>query len=394
MQRNLLEFNLNKQIRQINKMKKLDYKLQKIRKFLTLLVVGLLVIKGFNFLPIKEGLAAVKYVIDSNDEVSGLTATGVLNIGSAAVDGFLRFFPTANAPTANEGAMYYDSTLDKIRYYTGSRWISLAANSDFTCPTGYIAVPGSSTFGTDGGFCVMKYEAKQDANKNPTSTATGTPWVSVDWHEAKQACKRVGAHLITPGEWMTIARNAEAVAGNWTGGSVGSGYLFAGHNDNAPAAAKAASATDTGNYRCAYTDTAGTTENPSPCPTNTASGTSGTAGNQVRTLTLSNGNIIWDFSGNVWEWIDMDMTALGIWYASPDWVEWNNANLTDYEQIVAGSTSYTSASGVGQYCSSAGARAARRGGGWSDGVRAGAFTLVLTGGPSVVKTRLGFRCAK
>ena len=375
-------------------MKKLDYKLQKIRKFLTLLVVGLLLIKGFSFLPIKEGLAAVKYVIDSNDEVSGLTATGVLNIGSAAADGFLRFFPTANAPTANEGAMYYDSTLDKIRYYTGSSWISLAANSDFTCPTGYIAVPVSATFGTTG-FCVMKYEAKQDASKNPTSTATGTPWVSVDWHEAKQACKRAGAHLITPAEWMTIARDAEAVAGNWTGGSVGSGYLFAGHNDNAPAAAKAASATDTGNYRCAYTDTGGTTEAPSPCPTNTASGTSGTVGNQVRTLTLSNGNVIWDLAGDVWEWTDMDMTALGIWYDSVGaWKEWSDANLTDYERIVAGSTAYTSASGVGRYISSAGARAAVRGGRWSDTVSAGAFTLDLNDVPSLVYTSFGFRCAK
>ena len=376
-------------------MKELDYRLQKIKKFLTLLVVGLLLITGFNFLPIKEGLAAVKYVIDSNDEVSGITATGVLNIGTALVDGFLRFFPTANAPTANEGAMYYDSSLNKIRYHTGSSWISLAANSDFTCPTGYIAVPGNSTFGTDGGFCVMKYEAKQDANKNPTSTATGTPWVSVDWHEAKQACKRVGAHLMTPGEWMTIARDAEAVTANWTGGSVGSGYLFAGHNDNAPAAAKAASATDTGNYRCAYTDTAGTTEAPSPCPTNTASGSSGTDGNQVRTLTLSNDNVIWDFPGNVWEWTDMDMTALGIWYDSASaWKEWSDANLTDYERIVAGSTAYTSASGVGQYYSSAGARAALRGGGWSSAVSAGAFALDLGLAPSAVDTGIGFRCAK
>ena len=374
--------------------KKLDFKFKKIKKFLVLLVVGLLLINRFNFLPIKESLAAVKYVIDSNDEVSGLTATGVLNIGSAIVDGFLRLFPTLTAPATNEGTMYYDKTAQKMKYYNGSFWQTLAANADFTCPTGYVAVPANATFGTTG-FCVMKYEAKQDASKNPTSTATGTPWVSIDWNEAKQACKRVGAHLITPSEWMTIARDAEAVAGNWSLGSVGSGYLFAGHNDNAPAAAKAASATDTGNYRCAYTDAAGTTEAPSPCPTNTASGTSGTTQNQVRILTLSNSSVIWDLAGNVWEWTDMDMTALGVWYDSTSaWKEWNDANLTDYERIVAGSTAYTSASGVGQYISSAGARAAIRGGAWNDTVDAGAFTLNLGTAPSGVYTFVGFRCAK
>ena len=369
--------------------------IKKIRRGLVFLVLVLLFINRMSTLPIKEVLAGVKYVIDSNDVVSGLTGTGTLTLGSAAADGFLRLFPTVNAPTAQEGAMYYDSTLDKIRYHTGSSWITLAANDDFTCPTGYVAVPGSSTFGTDGGFCVMKYEAKQDASKNPTSTATGTPWVSIDWHEAKQACKRVGAHLITPGEWMTIARDAEAVAANWSLGSVGSGYLFAGHNDNAPAAAKAASATDTGNNRCAYTDAAGTTEAPSPCPTNTASGTSGTTQNQVRILTLSNDNVIWDLAGNVWEWTDMDMTALGVWYNSASaWKEWNDANLTDYERIVAGSTSYTSASGVGKYYSSAGVCAAVRGGSWSTALAAGAFTLALSAAPSDVDTDLGFRCAK
>ena len=149
----------------------------------------------------------------------------------------------------------------------------------------------------------MKYEAK-NVGGVATSQPTLSPWVSISQTSAITACSALGSsyHLQTNNEWMTIARNAEAQAGNWTLGSVGLGYLFAGHNDNAPAAAKAASSTDTGNNRCAYTDTAGTTENPTSCPTNTANNTSGTAGNQVRTLTLSNGAVIWDIPGNVWEW--------------------------------------------------------------------------------------------
>ena len=168
--------------------------------------------------------------------------------------------------------------------------------------SGWVEVPGSSTYSTTN-FLAMKYEAK-NVGGVATSQPTLSPWVSISQTSAITACSALGSsyHLQTNNEWMTIARNAEAQAGNWTLGSVGLGYLFAGHNDNAPAAAKAASSTDTGNNRCAYTDTAGTTENPTSCPTNTANNTSGTAGNQVRTLTLSNGAVIWDIPGNVWEW--------------------------------------------------------------------------------------------
>src|SRR5665647_1062811 len=46
-----------------------------------------------------------------------------------------------------------------------------------TCPTGFIVVPGSSTYGTSD-FCVMKYEAK-NVSGVATSRASGTPWVSI-----------------------------------------------------------------------------------------------------------------------------------------------------------------------------------------------------------------------
>jgi len=90
----------------------------------------------------------------------------------------------------------------------------------------------------------------------------------------------------------------------------------------------------------------------------------------------------------------MDMTALGVWYASAAWVEWSDANLTDYERIVAGSTAYTSASGVGKYYASAGARAALRGGNWDGTVLTGAFALGLYYAPSEMGTYVGFRCAR
>lgn len=44
---------------------------------------------------------------------------------------------------------------------------------------------------------------------------------------------------------MTIAQNVFGVASNWSGGAVGSGYIYSGHNDNDPA--YALQVTDTSN---------------------------------------------------------------------------------------------------------------------------------------------------
>lgn len=254
---------------------------------------------------------------------------------------------------ANASTYTYDNTLVTVddsgaRPVTGvntitnpaftsnnSSW-SLSAVAGSTTPAGWVVVPGNSTYSTTD-FLAMKYEAKCAATSDLTtgltspdtssvhtytdsttactsanskavvSVASGYPIANVSQTNAITRCSTVtvggaAGHLITNNEWQTIARNAEAQAGNWSLGAVGSGYLYAGHNDNAPALAVVASTTDTGNNACAYTDTAGTTLAPSPCPTNTANNTSGTAGNQKRVLTLSNGQYIWDIAGNVWEW--------------------------------------------------------------------------------------------
>jgi len=78
-------------------------------------------------------------------------------------------------------------------------------------------------------------------NKNPTSTATGGPWVSVDWYEAREACKRADAHLITNAEWTTIARNIESTTINDLDDDAAL-QLATSHSDNAPASALATTA--------------------------------------------------------------------------------------------------------------------------------------------------------
>lgn len=150
------------------------------------------------------------------------------------------------------------------------------------CPTGMLPVPATNGLN---GFCIDKYEAKQSGNI-AVSTATGSPWVSINQYDAREACIGAGKHLITGEEWLQIAQNVEQVGWNWNGGVVGTNFMSDGHSDNVPA-----------NSLIASVDT-------DPC-----SGTGQTCdlttwNSQRRTYKLSNGEYIWDIGGNVWEWTD------------------------------------------------------------------------------------------
>ncbi len=364
--------------------------------------------------------------------------------------------------TAQSGTYTYDANLVTVddsgaRPITGVNKLTNPAyttdtsswNTAAVPPSGWVEVPGSGTYSTTN-FLVMKYEAKCVANADLTtglttaantyadsttactsansrqvaSVASGNPIVNITQTNAILRCAAVSlngtaAHLQTNNEWMTVARDAEAQAGNWSLGSVGSGYLFAGHNDNAPASSRVASSTDTGNNACAYTDSGGTTEAPSACPTNTTSGTSGTAGNQKRVLTLSNGAYIWDIPGNVWEWTNNTITRQQqpvAWNGSVDYAtgfnysDYASGSLTRYihtwkvgsplQQVNAGPSNlaYNANQGVGRiyhYSNSADADNTVYGffrGGYvpSD---AGAFALGLNYAPGYSGSTVGFRCA-
>jgi len=189
-----------------------------------------------------------------------------------------------------------------------------------------------------------------------------------------------GYHLLTMPEAQTINRNIEANAWNWTGGSVGSGGLWRGHSDNSPVGALAA-------------DTSG---DPDDAPyVNTGNVTPSI---EKRVHQLSSGQYIWDWSGNVWEWLDMTCTAgigAGYWYFVAAYLEWTDANLSDYEKVRAGPEgAYISAHNAGQYygCSATG-HAMRRGGAHNSGEVAGVFALYHTL-PSTSDSYIGFRCAR
>jgi Tfp pilus assembly protein PilE len=251
------------------------------------------------------------------------------------------------------------------------------------CSSGYILVPGNSKFNTSD-FCAMKYEAK-NVSGIATSQAAGLPWVSISQADAattsSAACS--GCHLITDNEWLTIAHNVLNVASNWSGGAVGNGYLFSGHNDNVPANSLAAS-NDSDGY--------------------SGTGNSSSLGaNQRRTLTLSNGEVIWDLAGNIWEWTSGTLVG-ALPTPTNTWQEWNSSSLVmnglpqtfnpSYSEQAA-VTSWTTAQGIGQLYTGSGAGTQfLRGGDWGNGGSDGLFYLWMGFGTSNTQTDIGFRVAQ
>ena len=284
------------------------------------------------------------------------------------------------------------------------------------CPSGFIPVPGSGTYSTSD-FCVMKYEAKADnnsdgigdttqstgsntwpANTHPisatrklVSTAAGYPVANISQTIAITAAANyttdcpTSCHLITEAEWMTIAQNVLSVPSNWSTGTVGSGYIYSGHNDNVPATALEASNDNNGYY-----------------------GTEQTSGNQKRTLTLTNGEVIWDMAGNVYDWT-AGITTGGqpgitgeVAYA---WKQWTAVTApgsltvpaTPASTGLTGSNTWTSTNGIGWLYSNAGetaARSFRRGGYWNAGGNAGVLRLLLDLSASYTAANISFRVSR
>jgi len=256
-------------------------------------------------------------------------------------------------------------------------------------------VPGSAIYGTSD-FCIMKYEAKSvlvDGVYVATSQAALTPWVFISQTLAKtkSAAACTGCHLVTEAEWLTVARDVLSVGANWSGGSVGNGYIYSGHSDSVPYNILAASTDDDGYF-----------------------GTSNTApSNQRRTLTLSNGEVIWDLAGNVWEWTQGQITGgqpgiIGQGYpAYPYFREWINltANLNvispnpfPFTTGLQGAETWSSSNGVGMISSSANETALHvfaRGGAFPYSTpSSGVMALDLRNTPTAMYGGYGFRAAK
>lgn len=363
--------------------------------------------------------------------------------------------------------------------------------SIWRCPAGFILVPGSNTYHTND-FCVMKYDAKCADTSNPNqglqpahgdrcsgqsgseffgtyknngqdcactaqnhkqivSTKSGFPvaYIPEDSQStdavntAKKYCLAWGWHLLNNNEWMTVARNVEQVPANWCdqdGNNCGftpgtSGKILAnGHNDNVNEASAGAS-----NHGAL---TAGNDDQPCFGTTSDGSNLCGGASSQKRTLTLSNGEIIWDLAGNVWQWIDAGImrknqpksVTRGVLDRGWIWSEFT-VNKGDAEGVVKGgfnpkqmvpaatlatvitnngsggelgydafrpsNPSWNSSNGVGRIYHYSSANDVNttvytyiRGGNWRHGYDSGAFTIHLSPTAEHVDINdVGFRCA-
>jgi prepilin-type N-terminal cleavage/methylation domain-containing protein len=287
--------------------------------------------------------------------------------------------------TSNSGTISYDTIAGKTFHMTASNSNAAYSITDNTspaiattaagsstgsaCPSGFIPVPGSGTYGTND-FCVMKYEAKNAGGATYAANVSGC----------------TGCHLITEAERMTIAQNVLSVASNWSGGSVGSGYIYSGHNDNNPVSTIDADSNDANGYY----------------------GTNNASGNQRRTLTLTNGQVIWDFAGNVWEWTSGQNNGNQPGIAGESgfaWKEWGAVNTNGNLAVspfpnstgISGATSWNSSNGIGTIYSYAGEpwlRGIVRGGSRDNGSDAGVLAISLALSPDTTYMVFGFRVSR
>ena len=295
---------------------------------------------------------------------------------------------TYDNTSLTDGSTYF---YNLYSYNANDEFTFLARNSEkpATCPTGYILVLGDKDYGTED-FCVMKYEAKNNGSNVAISQAASTPWVSISQETSKSECTSNGPgyELISNEQWMTIGASVAAINGNWTGGTVGSGYLFSGHNDNSPPSACAASSNDA----LFYVET-------SPTPVS-----SGDTAEQRRTHTLSNGAVIWDLSGNVWEWVNYVNAgdkpgATAAYYEYPAVTGTASTALRDLvptNSVKAfWSDAWNSGKWIGQYYPGANnsGGALMRGSNLVMGSSAGVFSANLSNAPTISGPSIGFRCA-
>ena len=226
---------------------------------------------------------------------------------------------------------------------------------------------------------------------NGSTINTGNHWVEIQAFEKTDAINKAitpcdGCHLITDAEWLTIAQNVMSVPSNWSGGTVGSGFMYIGHNDNSPTNPLAASSYDSDGY----------------------SGTGSSSGDQRRTLTLTNGEIIWDISGNVWEFTSGQVSGLSqagkTGQTIYEWTQWNAVTKPGNMPVNStpafanpAASSWTTVNGIGLLWSNPAetiTKAIIRGGAWYLAGAAGVFLTDTALTPTTSNAFTGIRVAK
>lgn len=227
--------------------------------------------------------------------------------------------------------------------------VGLAAS--FTCPIGFVPVPGGFVL-ADGStvpdFCVSKYEMKWDGtgsigipegmycgsgqNYNDNSCLSGNPGIrsapdslpltAISFLDAQVLCQQMGGgsgkyDIISDRQWMVIAENILHTPINDLNSSAPGVQLARGHTDGNPSARLAAgpdpdmsqcvishSLDDNLNTNCGLRGPQGYIHTNNNWDETYAifSGAGDRGRDQLRIHVLSNGHLIWDFSGNIETW--------------------------------------------------------------------------------------------
>ena len=259
--------------------------------------------------------------------------------------------------------MYLSDTSKKSWTVNELYWTmeTLALSQNFIapeeCPTWFIPVPWNRELWQTA-FCVAKYEMSYadsywdvpsstwfginfnsiaySWSKIPASLTGKYPIADITQQEAIESCISIWEwyHLITNNEWTTIARNIEQQAINWSWSVVWENFIYNWVSSNSMWCLWSTDTIYTSLSREWWTKAWWWFWN--------------TDCDNKRQLRLSNWEVIWDLSWNIWEHVNKNNTIDGtnyatwvnpyIWIADGTWGEWfsvtNNYRL-DYWPLIS-----------------------------------------------------------
>lgn len=208
-------------------------------------------------------------------------------------------------------------------------------------------------------FRVGKYPAGRGPSDLPISTPDAKPWVDISYHDVRRVTKAAGLAQWKASQCAAIAYQIINEDENWTGGKVGEGHVYMGIH------AGEVSEAQPGNVE----------------PT----------GADERTWhVLANGERIYHFAGNVFQWMFDDLHGDEQGLVGPNGLPADSPLLTlptapSMEQGMGWRPDGARSSWSGD--------ALVRGGCWISGSGAGVFDLV-SGWPGSERVFVGFRCTK